>query len=1413
MKKYVLLSFTIFIVCCISLAFARTSQVATSLSESQDAKQIHVGPSVVFEKNAGQQMQGTAQEQVLPYVTRETAAIIKADPEAQNTSVSVAQNPQMVKVPSDKAVPPPDPNLILQGGDNIATATAIGALPYTDAGTTSGYINDYNVDCPYIGSTAPDVVYSYVPAVTMALDIEICTSLYDTKLYVFENDPTTVAACNDDACGSDGFKSQLNDVPIYSGNTYYIVIDGYGTENGSYTLNVVEGTFTNPPANDNCGDVTPQALVPGTPLVFTGDNTGATMDCGLAGYAEVWMAFTITEQMNVTIDACGTVPAQNWVGTWLMGDCPCSWYIAANTWNWTDCGDGNWRLYYNTLPAGTYYYPFIADPGYNPTGPYTVTINGTVFVPPTPDFTITGPGTYYGNTCGALSDCPGMPSEDHIYEVVVSTAGSWTFSLCNTPVVWDSYLQLGTTVCGSEIAVNDDGCGNVLSTVTAGLAVGTYYLTVEGFGGSCGDYQLDVTYATPPPNDNCGDVTPQALVPGTPLTFTGDNTGATTDCALLGPYGDAWHAFTTTEELNVVVDYCGTTPAFGNYYWVVVPDCPCSSYILRSWYDWTSCPDGNITFGFDHLPAGTYYIPVLTDIGSVGPYTVNVNASTPPPAPPNDNCVDVTPVALVPGTPLVFTGTNEGSTIDCPSLGTPEVWHNITTTECMDITIDYCGTAGPWGNVYIVMTEGCCGALVFANDWDNFTCSDGNFTLRWIGVPAGTYGIPIIYDPANGSLGPYTINVNGAACPPPPPNDDCVNATPVGEVVDLAFDTQRASFDGAGACMTSNNIWYLYSPSVSAPATVSLCGSSYDTKLAVYDGPLCPEIGTPPTPSPLQGGETFGDAVPVGALPAAWTGTTAGYINDGGGSCVGTGAPDVFYSLTVPATQSVNVELCGSSYDTGLILWDDTFTQIGCNDDYCGVQSAIYGTLMESGRTYYIQVDGYGSNSGDYVMTVTGASYVMIECNDDFCGLQSQITFDAILGNQYLIEVGGFSSNSGQGILNISVPAAHDVAVDALISPRMGGLLDGVTPVDVTVNVSNPGMNAETFDVQGSDDHGYSSTYTGLTLNPGEFTTITLPNQYTPTETCEDYAFTVQAILATDQNPGNNAISAVLRVARTPDQSFVYDDDILENAWYFFAQDNLIAMQYTADADKELVYLSARTYVDELGFQWPDATADPFYLYLFLDLDLDGIPDLDPTATAMVLPTGISPSVAYGVLDCGVQITTGQNFWVAFGNIDDSPDHGSEGIAQDLTSDYLAMKWYRLAGVWTQGQQYEGDEMLRAYAVTGGPEGCVYIPGNVNGVPPANGIDVTYGVAYFKGGALPPNTCPMCPQPHPFYAALDVNGSCTTNGIDITYFVAYLKGGAALLWCPTCPPVPPLAPVPEIPTLVPTTEKVNIGQQ
>lgn len=69
-----------------------------------------------------------------------------------------------------------------------------------------------------------------------------------------------------------------------------------------------------------------------------------------------------------------------------------------------------------------------------------------------------------------------------------------------------------------------------------------------------------------------------------------------------------------------------------------------------------------------------------------------------------------------------------------------------------------------------------------------------------------------------------------------PSNDLSENATPVGEVENLPFDTRQATHDGAGVFIRSPNLWYLYTPSASGLVTVSLAGSQFDTMLAVYRG-------------------------------------------------------------------------------------------------------------------------------------------------------------------------------------------------------------------------------------------------------------------------------------------------------------------------------------------------------------------------------------------------------------------------------------------------------------------------------------------------------------------------------------------------------------------------------------------------
>lgn len=83
--------------------------------------------------------------------------------------------------------------------------------------------------------------------------------------------------------------------------------------------------------------------------------------------------------------------------------------------------------------------------------------------------------------------------------------------------------------------------------------------------------------------------------------------------------------------------------------------------------------------------------------------------------------------------------------------------------------------------------------------------------------------------------------------------------------------------------------------------------------------------------------------------------------------------------------------------------------------------------------------------------------------------------------------------------------------------------------------------------------------------------------------------------------------------------------------------------------------------------------------------------------------------------------------------------------------------------------------------------GCDYAVGDGNGSGSYNGLDITYGVGYFKGGATP--LCGDCQPCNSFYYCGDVNASCSYNGLDITYGVAYFKGGPGPMPCIDCPPV------------------------
>ena len=141
-----------------------------------------------------------------------------------------------------------------------------------------------------------------------------------------------------------------------------------------------------------------------------------------------------------------------------------------------------------------------------------------------------------------------------------------------------------------------------------------------------------------------------------------------------------------------------------------------------------------------------------------------------------------------------------------------------------------------------------------------------------------------------------------------------------------------------------------------------------------------PAVVTPTALEGLrQGGDTWEEAVPIPGVPFLTTGTTVGYsVNCCLEMCpYEAWGPAVFYSFTPDQDIAVRVDLCGSSYDTGLYIFDEVHSVVACNIDYyfgppCGLYvSCIERAVLEAGQFYTIVVTGMSGASGDYILEMT----------------------------------------------------------------------------------------------------------------------------------------------------------------------------------------------------------------------------------------------------------------------------------------------------------------------------------------------------------------------------------------------------------------------------------------------------------
>lgn len=90
-------------------------------------------------------------------------------------------------------------------------------------------------------------------------------------------------------------------------------------------------------------------------------------------------------------------------------------------------------------------------------------------------------------------------------------------------------------------------------------------------------------------------------------------------------------------------------------------------------------------------------------------------------------------------------------------------------------------------------------------------------------------------------------------------------------------------------------------------------------------------------------------------------------------TCAAGGGPDLWYRFTARSTGIVSVTTCvGAGYDSALQVFRGTcaaLVPLGCNDDWCGLQSRVQ-FAATAGQAYYIRVAGWNNLTGSGTFSV-----------------------------------------------------------------------------------------------------------------------------------------------------------------------------------------------------------------------------------------------------------------------------------------------------------------------------------------------------------------------------------------------------------------------------------------------------------
>ncbi|MCB9357569.1 MAG: hypothetical protein H6505_03260 [Calditrichaeota bacterium] len=389
--------------------------------------------------------------------------------------------------------------------------------PWTDYGTTVGAANNFNSFSPCGPSTAPDKIYRFIPVNTGNYTFDTFGSDFDTQLYIRSGGAcpgTNALVCNDDFGGSQS-KVQWW---MYAGTTYYVIVDGFQNYSGNFVLHLtIECAIgNNPEWQQECAE-------------SVGDPSHAVWDCN-GGCNNQWYGgfpqwqqmnlcqfqrgecftyqdpnnisirdidsyyFTLTEPCSVAVSMFATFSYNVLINDY--GFCLPNNYVSLL--NIPSCNGGTYVT--QCLPAGTYSIEISPNfyTGMTTPQPYFFKVDPIPCSGCRVDASGIAPISFSANGCGVGSQNSLRPSDEATYCIVIPYASDWTFSVCNSPFDWNSYLYLTSQCDGGIIAQDDNGCDGLHGRIECvSLMPGNYYLTIEGANAAdCGPFYVNITPCT-----------------------------------------------------------------------------------------------------------------------------------------------------------------------------------------------------------------------------------------------------------------------------------------------------------------------------------------------------------------------------------------------------------------------------------------------------------------------------------------------------------------------------------------------------------------------------------------------------------------------------------------------------------------------------------------------------------------------------------------------------------------------------------------------------------------------------------------------------------------------------------------------------------------------------------------------------